>query len=224
VSWTFQPATVASILGSGAAQASRPKAIWLADLSLWRSRRPGRAILGWIYGRSGSLERRRIGPEGAGKGTEMTSRRRGATSASGRGDIAAFGRRLSGRRTQVAFLGEIKRTIPWSRPASGGAPRTGLVEDAACGTGAQRRLVLDETEPGAILSKLGHQSISPKAAVLWGQLPGRCRPIGQQRSCCDDRWKPPSIPRSSSVAAAAMQACAPRLGPGERARRLSTSR
>src|SRR5690348_16258922 len=34
------------------------------------------------------------------------------------------------------------------RPASGRAPRAGLVQDAACGTGAQRRLVLDETKHG----------------------------------------------------------------------------
>ena len=67
---------------------------------------------------------------------------------------------LSGRKTQIAFLGEIKRTVPWSRPASGGAPRTCLVQDAACGTGPQRRLVLDETEHGATLSRLGHQSIT----------------------------------------------------------------
>ena len=70
----------------------------------------------------------------------------------------AFGHRLSD--PAIAFLGEIKGTIPWSRPASGGAPRTGLVQDAACGTGAQRRLVLDETEHGAILSRLGHLSIT----------------------------------------------------------------
>jgi hypothetical protein len=52
---------------------------------------------------------------------------------------------------QIAFLGETKRTIPRSRPASGRAPRAGLVQDAACGTGAQRRLVLDETEHSAML-------------------------------------------------------------------------
>ena len=53
---------------------------------------------------------------------------------------------------------------------SGGAPRTGLVQDAACGTGAQRRLVLDETEHGAILSRLGHQSIIEIRDPV-GQLP-----------------------------------------------------
>ena len=56
---------------------------------------------------------------------------------------------------RMAFLGETKRTIPWSRPASGGVPRAGLVQDAACGTGAQRRLVLDETEHGAMLVQVG---------------------------------------------------------------------
>ncbi len=35
--------------------------------------------------------------------------------------------------------------------SSGRAPRAGLVQDAACGTGAQRRLVLDETKHGAML-------------------------------------------------------------------------
>ena len=64
---------------------------------------------------------------------------------------------LSGPDIQIAFLGEIKRTIPRSRPASGRAPRTVLVQDAACGTGAQRRLVLDETEHGATLARLGQQ-------------------------------------------------------------------
>jgi len=81
--------------------------------------------------------------------------------------------RTSSDRTQdprLPFLGEIERTIPWSRPASGGAPRTGLVQDAACGTGAQRRLVLDETEHGAILSRSGHQSIIEIRDPV-GQLP-----------------------------------------------------
>ena len=68
-------------------------------------------------------------------------------------------------RGPIAFLGEIKRTIPRSRPASGRAPRTGLVQDAACGTGAQRRLVLDETEHGAILVQVGPPA-SSKAATL----------------------------------------------------------
>ena len=58
---------------------------------------------------------------------------------------------FSGSKIQIAFLGETKRTIPRSRPASGRASRAGLVQDAACGTGAQRRLVLDETEHGAML-------------------------------------------------------------------------
>jgi hypothetical protein len=58
-----------------------------------------------------------------------------------------------------AFLGEIERTIPRSRPASGRAPCAGLVQDAACGTGAQRRLVLDETKHGATLVEVGAISI-----------------------------------------------------------------
>src|SRR6476646_3884379 len=70
----------------------------------------------------------------------------------------------------IAFLGETKRAIPRSRPASARAPRTGLVQDAACGTGAQRRLVLDETEHGAILVQVGPPA-SSKAATLWGQFP-----------------------------------------------------
>ncbi len=63
---------------------------------------------------------------------------------------------LSGSQIQVTFLGEIKRTIPRSRPASDRALRAGLVQDAACGTGAQRRLVLDEAKRGASLLRLGH--------------------------------------------------------------------
>ncbi len=38
----------------------------------------------------------------------------------------------------------------------------------------------------------------------------RCRPTGQQRSCCDDHLSPANTPRSSSVTAAAMQVYAPR--------------
>ena len=58
---------------------------------------------------------------------------------------------LSGSKIQIAFLGETKRTIPRSRPASGRASRAGLVQNAACGTDTQRRLVLDETEHGGRL-------------------------------------------------------------------------
>jgi hypothetical protein len=106
--------------------------------------------------------------------------------------------RMSPVRIQIAFLGGIKRTIPRSRPASGRAPRVGLVQDAVCGTGAQRRLVLDETEHGAMLFT---------SAAMRGQCP--VSPADQQRSCCDNRLNPPSTPRSSSAAAAAMPACAP---------------
>ncbi len=121
--------------------------------------------------------------------------------------------RMSPVRTQIqiAFLGEIKRTIPWSRPASGRAPRAGLVQDAACGTGAQRRLVLDETEHGAMLVQVGPPASSKTVPPL-RQCGVRlqCRPIGQQRSCCDDQLNPPNTPRSSSASAAARLACVPR--------------
>src|SRR5512135_1713762 len=60
---------------------------------------------------------------------------------------------------QIAFLGETKRTIPRSRPALGRAPGAGLVQDAACGTGAQRWLVLDKTEHRAMLVQVGPTSI-----------------------------------------------------------------
>src|SRR3954467_5071706 len=60
-------------------------------------------------------------------------------------------------------FGETKRTIPRSRPASGRASRAGLVQDAACGTGAQRRLVLDETEHGAMLVQVGPPASSKTA-------------------------------------------------------------
>src|SRR5262252_8301338 len=70
---------------------------------------------------------------------------------------------FSGSKIQIAFLGETKRTIPRSRPASGRASRAGLVQDAACGTGAQRRLVLDETEHGAMLVQVGPPASSKTA-------------------------------------------------------------
>src|ERR1700758_4196228 len=72
---------------------------------------------------------------------------------------------------QIAFLGETKRTIPRSRPASGRAPRAGLVQDAACGTGAQRRLVLDETQHGAMLVQAGPPASSKTAT------PNRVLPV-----------------------------------------------
>src|SRR6516225_2256218 len=121
-----------------------------------------------------------------------------------------LGCRLSGFKIQIAFLGETKRTIPRSRPASGRASRAGLVQDAACGTGAQRRLVLDETEHGAMLVQVGPPA-SSKTATPNHVLPvipddrnelvechsGATRgrppvgPRGQQRSCCDDQLNPP---------------------------------
>src|SRR5262249_16974382 len=137
---------------------------------------------------------------------------------------------FSGSKIQIAFLGETKRTIPRSRPASGRASRAGLVQDAACGTGAQRRLVLDETEPGAMLVQVGGPPASSKTATPNHVLPvipggrnelvechseatrGRspCRPIGQQRSCCDDQLNPPNTPRSSSATAVVRPVCDPR--------------
>src|SRR5262250_3513752 len=113
---------------------------------------------------------------------------------------------FSGSKIQIAFLGETKRTIPRSRPASGRASRAGLVQDAACGTGAQRRLVLDETEHGAMLvpgwatSIVENSDAKSRAPVIPGDRNElvechseatrgglRCRPIGQQRLCCDDQ-------------------------------------
>src|SRR6516162_6847639 len=108
-----------------------------------------------------------------------------------------LGCRLSGFKIQIAFLGETKRTIPRSRPASGRASRAGLVQDAACGTGAQRRLVLDETEHGAMLVQVGppassktatpnHPAIEMNSSSVTVRRRGvglRCRPIGQERSC-----------------------------------------
>src|SRR5690242_11408479 len=100
---------------------------------------------------------------------------------------------------KIAFLGETKRTIPRSRPGSGRAPRAGLVQDAACGTGAQRRLVLDETEHDAMLVQVGPTASSKTVT------PNRVHPVmgpssvsseGQQRSCCDDHLNPPCEPWS----------------------------
>ena len=121
-----------------------------------------------------------------------------------------LGCRLSGFKIQIAFLGETKRTIPRSRPASGRASRAGLVQDAACGTGAQRRLVLDETEHGAMLVQVGppassktatpnHPAIEMNSSSVTERQRGvglQCRPIGQQRSCCDDQLNPPCEPWS----------------------------
>ena len=54
---------------------------------------------------------------------------------------------------------------------SGRAPRAGLVQDAACGTGAQRRLVLDETEHGAMLAQVGtpadRRKLRRRIACFW---------------------------------------------------------
>src|ERR1700745_4097323 len=82
--------------------------------------------------------------------------------------------------------------------------------------GAQRRPVLDETEHGAMLVQVGGPPASSKTATPNHVLPvipgdrnelvechseatrGRspCRPIGQQRSCCDDQLNPPWLPWS----------------------------
>ena len=105
--------------------------------------------------------------------------------------LIGLGCRLPGSKIQIAFLGGIKRTIPRSRPASGRAPRAGLVQDAACGTGAQRRLVLDETEHNAKLVQGGPPAPS-KTAPPNGVLPV----IPGERSCCDDHLNPPCEPWS----------------------------
>ena len=121
---------------------------------------------------------------------------------------------LSGANIQIAFLGETKRSIPRSRPASGRASRAGLVQDAAYGTGAQRRLVLDEPEHGAMLVQVGPPASSKTATPnhVLPVIPGdrnelvECHseatrgrspvcPIGQQRSCCDDQLNPPGTSR-----------------------------
>src|SRR6185436_8371904 len=63
--------------------------------------------------------------------------------------------------------------------------------DAACGTGAQRRLVLDETEHNAKLVQGGPPAPS-KTAPPNGVLPV----IPGERSCCDDHLNPPCEPWS----------------------------
>jgi len=127
---------------------------------------------------------------------------------------------------QIAFLGETKRTIPRSRPASGRVSRAGLVQDAACGTGAQRRLrpgrdrarryaCLGLDSMSRISARLGHQhrrkqrrqitcfrryrAIEMNSSSVTVRQRGvglQCRPIGQQRSCCDDQLNPPCEPWS----------------------------
>src|SRR5438477_10741670 len=84
---------------------------------------------------------------------------------------------------QIAFLGETRGPFLGADP-SGKAPRAGLVQDAACGTGAQRRLVLDKTEHGDILVT---------SEAMRCQFP--VSPNDQQRSCCDDQLNPPQTPR-----------------------------
>src|SRR5215469_11819198 len=132
---------------------------------------------------------------------------------------------------QIAFLGETKRTIPRSRPASGRASRAGLVQDAACGTGAQRRRVLDQTEHGAMLVQVGTPASSKTATPnhVLPVIPGdrnelldchseatRSRspvsPDDQQRSCCDDQLNPPNTPRSSSATAVVEAGVRPSMG------------
>ena len=83
---------------------------------------------------------------------------------------------------QIAFLGETRGPFLGADP-SGKAPRAGLVQDAACGTGAQRRLVLDKTEHGDILVT---------SEAMRCQFP--VSPNDQQRSCCDDQLNPPTVP------------------------------
>src|SRR6476469_5312444 len=104
----------------------------------------------------------------------------------------------------IAFLGETKRAIPRSRPASGRAPRAGLVQDAACGTGAQRRLVLDETEHDAMLVQGGPPAPS-KTAPPNGVLPV----IPRERSCCDDHLNPPGYQKTTNGHATTAAAAPP---------------
>ena len=132
-------------------------------------------------------------------------------------------------RSKLHSLVRLSGTIPRSRPASGRVSRAGLVQDAACGTGAQRRLVLDETEHGAMLVQVGPQhrrkqrrqitcfrryrAIEMNSSSVTVRQRGvglRCRPIGQQRSCCDDQLNPPNTPRSSSAIAVVRPVCDPR--------------
>ena len=57
-----------------------------------------------------------------------------------------------GRISKIRLHSLVRQEEPFlGADPSGRAPRAGLVQDAACGTGAQRRLVVDETEHGAIL-------------------------------------------------------------------------
>src|SRR5215472_460266 len=104
--------------------------------------------------------------------------------------------RLSGSKIQIAFLGETRRTIPRSRPAFGRASRAGLVQDAACGTGAQRRLVLDETEHGAMLVHVG----ATKRAR--SRLPGITRKHVIWRRCFRRCDRPTKIVLRGSVESA----------------------
>jgi hypothetical protein len=49
------------------------------------------------------------------------------------------------------------------------ASRAGLVQDAACGTGAERLLVLDETEHGATLVQVGPSREPLPTPRLWSR-------------------------------------------------------
>jgi hypothetical protein len=113
-----------------------------------------------------------------------------------------FGCRLSGSKIQIAFLGETKRTIPRSRPASGRASRAGLVQDAACGTGAQRRLVLDETEHGAMLVQVGGPPASSKTATpnhVLPVIPGDRNELGECHSEATRGRSPVSRDRPTKI-------------------------
>src|SRR6516165_1341867 len=103
--------------------------------------------------------------------------------------------RLSGSKIQIAFLGETKRdhssepTCLWQSVARRSCP--------GCRLRHRRRLVLDETEHGAMLVQVGppassktatpnHPAIEMNSSSVTVRRRGvglRCRPIGQQRSC-----------------------------------------
>jgi len=172
----------------------------------------------------------------------------------------AFGCHLS--KIQIAFLGETKRTIPRSRPASGksaarrscpgcrlryrrAAPArpgrdrarcyacpgwaTSIVENCdanrippvilAIEMKSSRIRCFSERVAPRYLSLIASKSVARfrlwllTLTVRQRALNFRCRPIGQQSSCCVDQLNPPSIPPSRSAVAAARRACGRRWAP-----------
>ena len=141
-----------------------------------------------------------------------------------------FGCHLSGSKIQIAFLGETKRTIPRSRPASGRAvahrscPGCRLRHRRAAPARPGRDRARLYACPGWAISIVENSDAKSRASgdtrrsnelVECHSEPTRGRsPVSPDRptkiSCCEDQLNPPNTPRSSSASAVVRQVCDPR--------------